>query len=151
MKPKVVKSGVFLEAYRRLSRHLTGLAESRPELTVYLAGYLLEFRLKVAICDAKDCDRLDVANERINAAQPHGRNYDLLGRHGHDLDLLWQLAGLDDLRKEHHNDLKLALEWDVAWRYQVPAGYRKARKEAAARRFLEAMERLCRAIAAEAK
>lgn len=146
MKAKVVRKGVFLAAYRRLRRDLAGLPERCPDTAVYLAGYLLECRLKVRVCEQRQVDRLDEANAQINNEETAAgrRSVDLLGRDGHNLELLWRLAGLASRSGAWSAQLKEACRWDVAWRYQVDSGYRGNPRAAAG--FLATIEALCECV-----
>lgn len=134
---KVTRKGVFRAAATRVQQALPQVS-AQPELAAYLAGYRLECLLKVAVCDRLEMLQLDPEADR-RLSQQEGLEIQLQGSDGHDLALLWRLAGLDrDKAGQRAEDCRTAFRWNVNWRYTVP----KAEAQSVAE-FLSAADRLC--------
>jgi hypothetical protein len=121
MPAKVTRANTYLEASRRFSRAASGLLPSSPQVALYLGGYIVECRLKWAVCGQWGLQHLHEAERRLS--QLAGRDYNLTGAQGHDLDLLLRCAGDQGLLTEQgfYDAWQRCLEWSVDWRYWVPA------------------------------
>lgn len=117
---KVVGRGQFLAAAREYRKQVETMRDSPARFGLYLAGYVIECRLKASICERYAVNTTDDAEERI--ARDLGRRYRLTGADGHNLELLWRLAGCQAevgpgmLQQQW----LLVANWDVSWRYEPP-------------------------------
>jgi hypothetical protein len=133
MPAKVTRANVYLEASRRFSRAVSELLLNSPQVALYLGGYIVECRLKWAICELWGLQYLEEAENCVSQAT--GRDYRLTGGNGHDLGILLICAGGQGLlnEREFYNAWQRCSEWSVSWRYWIPAATtRDARTYAAA-------------------
>ena len=124
--PLRARRSMYDAAHKRMEAAVPALEHTQPEMALYLAGYLVELRLKVLVCDQWGVQYLDEAQYRI--ARVEGTEYDLTGGHGHSLELLLQLAGCQAMLNDHKfsDAWRCVGEWNTTWRYHVPEGVRKA-------------------------
>ena len=120
---KATHKNAFKEAAQRFDSVLDALnVKSEPECKValYLGGYIVECRLKWAICEEWGVTQLSDAEYRF--AQQDGHEYSLTGGRGHDLELLLRCANHQGLLGDRalHRAWGLCLQWSTAWRYSTP-------------------------------
>lgn len=118
---KTTRATVYWNAADRYTAVVATLKQAGlPEVALYLAGYIVECRLKWAVCQQWDVRHLDEAEYMI--AQREGREHGLTGGSGHDLELLLRLAGDQGLLNDRDfaDSWRLCTHWSPNWRYWMP-------------------------------
>ncbi len=126
---KVTRGTVYSTAAEKYAAIVDRLMGTDPEVALYLAGYIVECRLKWAVCEQWGVTYLDEAEHMI--ARQEGREYGLTGGGGHDLELLLRLAGNQALHSDEgfHDAWGLCMRWSTDWRYRVPQSILKGAEE----------------------
>lgn len=134
---KVVHREAFARAAERHAAASRALLEDWPEVAMYLAGFAVECKLKELVCLGQSTVALDDAARSLSRRS--GEDLDLTGSRGHDLALLWHLAGLqaDLADAELQREYAVVNRWQVAWRYGVAEPERRS-----AATFLNAVDRV---------
>ena len=126
---RIARTSDFDSAARRFHQRFRALRETDSETALYLSGYAVECRLKAMICRKFGLGDLERAQYEL--ARASGREEDITGSQGHDLEVLARAAGVwqgiagDAVMRAA---FRLTNEWTVSWRYSLPSDVKRNRQ-----------------------